>query len=167
MKLRKIVALTLALTLMLSETNGMIFAANIEQEVEAVSDIDVENDYTETIEEADETEDDIEENIEMSPEEKQMASDGTSEEDGEELFSDNENADDNLEKIAENGTLTDTISWTLYDNGTLVINGTGDMPDYGSWLGSDDVMVHWHGETIKTIIIEEGSSSIGNYSFEE
>ena len=110
MKLRKIAALTLALTLMLSETNGMIFAANIEQEVEAFSDIDVENDYTETIEEADETEDDIEENIEMSPEEKQMASDGISEEDGEELFSDNENADDNLEKIAENGTLTDTIS---------------------------------------------------------
>ena len=130
MKLRKIAALTLALTLMLSETNGMIFAANIEQEVEAFSDIDVENDYTETIEEADETEDDIEENIEMSPEEKQMASDGTSEEDGEELFSDNENADDNLEKIVESGTITDTISWTLYDNGTLVINGTGDMPDY-------------------------------------
>ena len=49
MKLRKIAALTLALTLMLSETNGMIFAANIEQEVEAFSDIDVENDYTETI----------------------------------------------------------------------------------------------------------------------
>ena len=167
MKLRKIAALTLALTLMLSETNGMIFAANIEQEVEAFSDIDVENDYTETIEEADETEDDIEENIEMSPEEKQMASDGTSEEDGEELFSDNENADDNLEKIVESGTITDTISWTLYDNGTLVINGTGDMPDYGSWMGSDDDMVPWHGETIKTIIVEEGISSIGNYSFEE
>lgn len=167
MKLRKIAALTLALTLMLSETNGMIFAANIEQEVEAVSDIDVENDYTETIEEADETEGDIEENIEMSPEEKQMASDGISEEDGEELFSDNENADDNLEKIVESGTITDTISWTLYDNGTLVISGTGDMPDYGSWMGSDDDMVPWYGETIKTITIEEGISSIGNYSFEE
>lgn len=167
MKLRKIAALTLALTLMLSETNGMIFAADIEQEVEAVSDIDVENDYTETIEEADETEDDIEENIEMSPEEKQMASDGISEEDGEELFSDNENADDNLEKIVESGTITDTISWTLYDNGTLVISGTGDMPDYGSWMGSDDDMVPWYGETIKTITIEEGISSIGNYSFEE
>ena len=47
-----------------------------------------------------------------------------------------------------------------------MISGTGDMPDYGSWMGSDDDMVLWHGETIKTIIVEEGISSIGNYSFE-
>ena len=133
------------MVLAVPETNGMVFAANVGQEVESVSDIDVENDYTETIEEADETEDDIEENIEMLPEEKQMASDGISEEDGEELFSDNENADDNLEKIVESGTITDTISWTLYDNGTLVISGTGDLAKSIFNAHGRHLICKWHG----------------------
>ena len=166
MKLRKIAALTLALTLMLSETNGMIFAANTEQEVETVSDIDVENNYAETTENPEEI-NNIEEDIEVLPEEEQMTSGDASEKNVEDLFSDKENTNDGLENTIESGTLTDTISWTLYDNGTLVISGTGDMPDYWSWMSSDDDMVPWHGETIKTITIEEGISSIGNYSFEE
>ena len=166
MKLRKIAALTLALTLMLSETNGMIFAANTEQEVETVSDIDVENNYAETTENPEEI-NNIEEDTEVLPEEEQMTSGDASEKNVEDLFSDKENTNDRLENTIESGTLTDTISWTLYDNGTLVISGTGDMPDYWSWMSSDDDMVPWHGETIKTITIEEGISSIGNYSFEE
>ena len=166
MKLRKIAALTLALTLMLSETNGMIFAANTEQEVETVSDIDVENNYAETTENPEEI-NNIEEDTEVLPEEEQMTSGDASEKNVEDLFSDKENTNDGLENTIESGTLTDTISWTLYDNGTLVISGTGDMPDYWSWMSSDDDMVPWHGETIKTITIEEGISSIGNYSFEE
>lgn len=56
------------------------------------------------------------------------------------------------------------LTWTLDDNGTLTISGTGDMtdfnyPDYGPWYNSRD--------SIKDVIINSGVTSIGYFAFEQ
>ena len=62
----------------------------------------------------------------------------------------------------------DGLYWELTENGTLVISGNGKMPDY------DEMM--WHRrksctpwgkdyEKIKTIVIQEGVTHIGNFAF--
>ena len=47
------------------------------------------------------------------------------------------------------------------DTGTLTISGTGDMYDYSS-----NKSVFYDNGKIKTVIIEKGVTSIGNYAFE-
>ena len=60
------------------------------------------------------------------------------------------------------GSCTDTMTWTLYGDGTLVFRGTGDMPDYESgsapWAEyADDVLC---------VYIDSRITSIGAYAFE-
>ena len=56
------------------------------------------------------------------------------------------------------------ISSTLTDS-VLVISGTEDMPNYNPW-STRPVKSPWEGQAnIKKIIIEEGITSIGNYTF--
>ena len=63
----------------------------------------------------------------------------------------------------QSGTCGDNLTWTLDDEGTLTISGTGDMYDY------DDnyTATPWdsYGYDIKSIIIENGVTSIGEYAF--
>lgn len=64
--------------------------------------------------------------------------------------------------------LTESITWELKDDGTLIISGKGDMPDYyeSTWKKSP-----WYKYSlkklipIKSVIIEDGITSIGNYAF--
>jgi len=53
------------------------------------------------------------------------------------------------------------LSWNLDDSGTLTISGTGDMKNYSSagapWYSSRS--------SIKSVIVETGVTSIGNYAF--
>lgn len=53
-------------------------------------------------------------------------------------------------------------TYTLYENGLLVISGTGAMADY-----TDAYYQPWvdNRSKIKTIVIEDGVTSIGNYAF--
>lgn len=62
------------------------------------------------------------------------------------------------------GTCGANLSWTLI-NGTLIITGTGEMDDYQWWQG---VYTPWynHLDSIKTVIIQNGVTSIGNFAFE-
>ncbi len=64
--------------------------------------------------------------------------------------------------IIQSGTLGD-LSWTLNETtGELVISGEGEMPsllDNPVWLDYKD--------KIKTVVIEDGVMSIGNYAFKE
>lgn len=57
---------------------------------------------------------------------------------------------------------TGDLSWMLLDDGTLIISGEGDMPDYAHgttpWFG--------YADEIKTAIFESGVTSIGNYAIE-
>ena len=59
------------------------------------------------------------------------------------------------------GTLTNTMSWYLEKNGTLTITGSGKMPDFRN------ISAPWYPyiNSIKTIIIEEGITTIGSYAF--
>ncbi len=61
------------------------------------------------------------------------------------------------------------IEWTLSEDGTLTISGTGDMPDYGHIGGypSNIDSAPWYSqrEKIHNVVIENGVKNIGNYSF--
>ena len=56
----------------------------------------------------------------------------------------------------------DNITWTLYENGELVIVGEGEM--YDTSMSS---MVPWYSNRnlIKSVVISEGVTSIGTFSF--
>ena len=60
------------------------------------------------------------------------------------------------------GQCNDSITWTVYEDGTLVFRGTGEMPDYTSggapWAAS--------AEQIKEIYIDARITGIGDYAFE-
>ena len=63
--------------------------------------------------------------------------------------------------VVSSGTCSDNIEYTLYDNGTLVISGTGAMEDYSS-----DNESPFEGNTdIKRVIVKTGVTSIGAYTF--
>lgn len=63
--------------------------------------------------------------------------------------------------------LTSTITWKLHNDGTLVISGQGAMPDFEYKEKKSDNGAPWNRKTelIKSIIIEEGITRIGSYSF--
>lgn len=61
------------------------------------------------------------------------------------------------------------LNWSLADDGTLTISGTGPMYDYDSRyaVGQSCIHVPWDRMSIKNIIIEDGISRIGNRAFED
>lgn len=64
------------------------------------------------------------------------------------------------------------IEWTLSDDGTLTISGTGDMPDYGDvgpYKARTFKIAPWFSQKnkIKKVVIEDGVTSIGNEAFYE
>lgn len=64
--------------------------------------------------------------------------------------------------IIHRDALTPTITWTLYENGHLEINGIGDMPDLDM-----NGTAYWQEfrTNIRTVNIGEGITKIGAYSF--
>lgn len=65
---------------------------------------------------------------------------------------------------ATSGTCGDNVTWTLDDEGTLTISGTGDMENYS--YGAYDVPWYHIKNDIKTTIINNGITSIGDYAFD-
>ena len=65
---------------------------------------------------------------------------------------------DGFTVVVESGDCGDNLTWTLYDNGTLVISGEGDMLDY-----SYDAP--WSDLDVTTVIINQGVTSIGSCAF--
>ena len=59
------------------------------------------------------------------------------------------------------GTLPGNISWTLTDEGVLTVSGTGPIPDYQT-----ESSPFYENDDIKSIILEDGITRIGNYVFE-
>ena len=66
----------------------------------------------------------------------------------------------NSELIAS-GTCGDNLQWTLDNEGTLTITGTGCMSDYSFKESPWGLYI----ENIKSVIIEDGVTSIGKYTF--
>ena len=71
---------------------------------------------------------------------------------------------------AKSGTCGDNLTWTLQD-GVLNISGTGDMEDYLShrFDGKYTTTAPWreYYDTIKSVVIEAGVTSIGGGAFED
>lgn len=60
-------------------------------------------------------------------------------------------------EVATSGTCGENLTWTLGEDGTLTISGTGDMYDYyNDFFGQSK---------IKNVIIKNGVTSIGNRAF--
>ena len=59
-------------------------------------------------------------------------------------------------------TESDGLTWTLYEDGTLTICGTGAMKDYNINDTQSPVINH---QNVKKVMIEGGVTSIGNYAF--
>ena len=62
---------------------------------------------------------------------------------------------------ASSGTLSTGVSWTLYDDGTLNISGTGKIPDYGE-LESPFYAI---ADKIKSVNIGNNITEIGDHAF--
>lgn len=64
----------------------------------------------------------------------------------------------NIAWAASSGTCGDNLTWTLDGNGLLTISGAGEMTDF-----------HWSnklwGTEVIDVVIEDGVTSIGDYSF--
>ena len=63
---------------------------------------------------------------------------------------------------ASSGSCGNTVTWEYDDDGTLTIMGTGDMTNYS---GSGEVPWYSIRESIESVVIENGVTSIGDYSF--
>ena len=64
--------------------------------------------------------------------------------------------------IILNGTCGDNLTWTLDDEGTLTISGTGTMYD---WSNSSRAPWYSHRDSITSAIIKPGATSVGKYAF--
>lgn len=70
---------------------------------------------------------------------------------------------DPVDGIIESGVCGDNLTWSLNEDGTLEINGTGNMWDFNN----EDVKAPWmkHRSIIKKLKLPDGITSIGAYSF--
>lgn len=64
--------------------------------------------------------------------------------------------------VALSGTCGGNVSWSFFENGTLNISGSGDMTNYDNY---SDVPWYPLRSEIKSVIIENGVTSIGKYAF--
>ncbi|MBR4458880.1 MAG: leucine-rich repeat protein [Clostridia bacterium] len=62
------------------------------------------------------------------------------------------------------GPCGDNVRWHLYDDGTLVISGTGPMMNYSTSAG---YRVPWYDRRsdVTAVVIEDGVTTVGSYSF--
>ncbi len=76
---------------------------------------------------------------------------------------DEDKADNDSDAYVTNGTCGENLTWTLDDEGTLTISGTGAMTDWGSYSDTPWYDVQ---DDINAIIIKDGVTNIGDFAFE-
>lgn len=64
-------------------------------------------------------------------------------------------------ETTSSGTCGENLTWTLDENGTLTISGTGPMKDYTY----EDKERPWNKDDVKKIIIKKGVTTVGSYVF--
>ena len=72
-------------------------------------------------------------------------------------------------KIVNTGKCGDNITWTYYEDYSLVFSGTGAMQEYYDdiWYQPTNVLIPWHSYSpfVQEIIIEEGITSVSAFAF--
>ena len=82
------------------------------------------------------------------------------------VFSDGESADSvdtqTAKSVTASGAVNDNVTWTLYEDGELVISGNGLVPPYYS-----ETSVPWNSykSQITSLTVEDGITYIGDYAF--
>ena len=66
------------------------------------------------------------------------------------------------EPAPTSGSCGENLTWTLEENGTLTISGMGRMQDYSRWIDTPWYSIR---SQIKSVIIKNGVTSIGNMAF--
>lgn len=62
-------------------------------------------------------------------------------------------------EAASSGTCGNDASWTLDDDGTLTISGTGAMDNFKKWSSP------WDDSKVRSVHVEDGITSVGDYAF--
>ena len=171
MKIKKALGVILASTTIFSMTPGTAWAAEeLSEEVviedEAVSDLEEpETDIEEIQDESDDTEAEVDAFSDEETTEKQLENNEALE--SASLFSDTE--EDTIAvgisgKIVANGTdpWNKDVTWTLYDDGELVFDGSGTMEDY-----TESKLPAWYQyrEKVTSVVVNDGIQNIGEYTF--
>ena len=171
MKIKKALAVILASTTIFSMTPGTAWAAEeLSEEVviedEAVSDLEEpETDIEEIQDESNDTEAEVDAFSDEETTEKQLENNEALE--SASLFSDTE--EDTIAvgisgKIVANGTdpWNKDVTWTLYDDGELVFDGSGTMEDY-----TESKLPAWYQyrEKVTSVVVNDGIQNIGEYTF--
>ena len=174
--MKRVLALMLSSAMICTAVPGQVFAA--EETLEVVNEFSDESDEDDFVEvedrkleesNADEKVPDTDEEISEIDlqEDNQQDLDIESGNDEDEIFSDSV-ANENSRKIIASGEENKTITWILYDDGELVISGSGDIPDYlinDVSIGKTSAPWNVYKENIKVISVEEGIKRIGNSAF--
>ncbi len=63
--------------------------------------------------------------------------------------------------IVDSGSCGENLTWTLDSDGVLTISGTDAKTDYTSW----ERYAPWKDATVKSVVISDGVTSIGEYTF--
>lgn len=75
--------------------------------------------------------------------------------------------EDAAKNIVKSGKCGKNLTWTLDEEGTLTISGTGEMENYEITSNPEPkTTVQWPVNSISTVIINNGVTSIGNRAFE-
>ena len=69
-------------------------------------------------------------------------------------------------ETVDSGTCGDNVTWRLSDDGVLTISGTGAMADYDPWNDAPWYDYDFRSQ-VKTVIMENGVTSIGAYAFKD
>ncbi len=69
------------------------------------------------------------------------------------------------ERMVASGECGENVTWSLTDGGTMTISGIGEMTDYGYDFSGKSAFVGEFAEKIKTIVVEDGVTSIGSGAF--
>lgn len=72
-------------------------------------------------------------------------------------------------KVVNTGKCGENVTWTYYDDHSLVFTGTGDMQEYYEdwWYQPANVLIPWYAysSTAKEIVIKDGITSIAAFAF--
>ena len=167
MKLKKVLSIILSLAMIVSVAPVESFADDLDVAVEEFAD---ETDEPIVIENEDETLSDESVEVEIQDEDDQQDVD-YDEENVADAFSDGReisvNVGDDSREITASGEASESITWTLYADGELVIEGSGEIPDYlikDAGTGKSTAPWNVYKEKIKSINLE-GIERIGNCAF--
>ena len=170
MRMKKVMALILSSAMICAAVPAEVLAAE-EVPAEFSDNVDEENSDTLEMPETDISDSDegkiSEVELQLQNEEANEKQDADFEDEGN-MLSDGDDFNDGNVASAEESGQSGNIQWELEDSDddgfedTLIINGSGDMPDYKSY---DEQPWYAYRNTISHLIIEDGITSIGSYTF--